>query len=180
MRFGAIAAVLALLVSASAMRAEDETDPTAEALITCAPKSYETALDCLDAHLTQEIKTGLNETDGVAIAHFGLGMWIRNNWGLWKDGPLAADMRRLGFTHPDDMSATILEGLVARMKGEPYDLAAEAQDYRAYWEGAEQDQKFLEQACQTGQKIPVGDGRVAVCEKMQDTNVMYFEEQESN
>ena len=40
--------------------------------------------------------------------HMGLGLGIRNNWGLWSGSPLAKHMEELGFTHPDDMSGVIL------------------------------------------------------------------------
>jgi len=40
--------------------------------------------------------------------HLGLGMWLRNNWGLWKGSRLAYYFKQKGFKHPDDMSHTIL------------------------------------------------------------------------
>jgi len=40
--------------------------------------------------------------------HLSLGMWLRNNWGLWKGSRLADYFEQKGFKHPDDMSHTIL------------------------------------------------------------------------
>lgn len=110
-------------------------DPIAEALIKCAPASYEAAVACLNSHLPAETKATLKKMGAVG-AHFGLGMWIRNNWGLWKGGKLGRAMNELGFRHPDDMSASILDGLVAKLRGEPFDLSARAAEYDAYWKRA--------------------------------------------
>lgn len=41
--------------------------------------------------------------------HFGLGLWMRNNWGLWGGSRLNTYMKQRGVYHPDDMSGTILE-----------------------------------------------------------------------
>ncbi len=40
--------------------------------------------------------------------HFGIGMWMRNSWGLWQGSDLAKDLERRGITHPDDMSGYII------------------------------------------------------------------------
>ena len=40
--------------------------------------------------------------------HFGFGMWIRNNWGLWRNSKLKHYFLERGITHPDDMSSIIL------------------------------------------------------------------------
>jgi hypothetical protein len=37
-----------------------------------------------------------------------LGLWIRNNWGLWSGSRLQAYFRNLGINHPDSMSGVIL------------------------------------------------------------------------
>ena len=41
--------------------------------------------------------------------HHSLGMWLRNNWGLWGGSRLQKYMLERKITQPDDMSATILE-----------------------------------------------------------------------
>lgn len=41
--------------------------------------------------------------------HFGLGMYIRNNWGLWSGGELRTEIETtFGASHADDMSSIIL------------------------------------------------------------------------
>lgn len=41
-------------------------------------------------------------------AHHSMGMWIRNNWGLWSGSRLQTYLLRKGFKEPDDMSHHIL------------------------------------------------------------------------
>lgn len=43
-----------------------------------------------------------------AIAHQTIGMWIRNNWGLWGGSRLQAYLRKNGYSDPDEMSDYIL------------------------------------------------------------------------
>ena len=135
-RFRPAVAALALVLvvpfggawSAAPHRSEDET---ARALELCAPQTYEAALDCLDRFLPADVQARLAAPDGPLEAHFGLGMWIRNNWGLWGEGPLYRSMREFGIENPDDMSGAILDGFAARERGEPFDVAANAAAARA-------------------------------------------------
>ncbi|MDE6801971.1 MAG: hypothetical protein K2J06_04305, partial [Muribaculaceae bacterium] len=41
-------------------------------------------------------------------AHHTLGMWIRNNWGLWGGSRLQAYLRDKGYSDPDEMSDYLL------------------------------------------------------------------------
>lgn len=53
----------------------------------------------------------------LAEAHFGLGMWIRNNLGLWAGGPLAKDLEENHMCFmADDMSHVILKALWERLQ----------------------------------------------------------------
>ncbi len=65
--------------------------------------------------------------------HFGLGMGIRNSWGLWGDSLLMKHMQKLGFTHPDDMSAVILETFWCKRHGKDYRIKERADKYAMYW-----------------------------------------------
>ena len=86
----------------------------------CAPPTYEAAIECLDRILPAEHQAALAGPHGALEAHFGLGMFLRNNWGLWRQGPLYSSMQAMGFTHPDDMSGAILDGFAAQERGESY------------------------------------------------------------
>ncbi len=55
-----------------------------------------------------KIRSLPNRDDTVAY-HMGLGMWMRNNWGLWAGSRLQKYMMDHGVGHPDDMSGVILD-----------------------------------------------------------------------
>jgi len=63
-----------------------------------------------------KIKKG--KVDAVDM-HFGLGMGIRNTWGLWGDSRLAKYFKKHGIKHPDNMSGIILDSYVDHLKGKP-------------------------------------------------------------
>lgn len=48
------------------------------------------------------------ERIAVSRLHNGLGTWIRNEWGLWRNSKLKNYFVNLGALHPDDMSVVIL------------------------------------------------------------------------
>lgn len=51
--------------------------------------------------------------------HFGLGMGVRNRFGLWQDNALTRFFRDNGIDHPDSMSGPFIDGYVLYLKGEP-------------------------------------------------------------
>ena len=64
--------------------------------------------------------------DGMIEYHFGLGLTIRNGWGLWAGSPLAKHMRELGFVLPDDMSGVILGTFWCKRHGQDFRLEERA------------------------------------------------------
>jgi len=52
--------------------------------------------------------TQMSEGDLIDL-HFGLGQWIRNNFGLWKENQDL--MQATGASDPDDASAVIVKAL---------------------------------------------------------------------
>ena len=50
--------------------------------------------------------------------HMSLGMWIRNNWGLWGGSRLLKYFTDRGVTHPDSMSSVILWYYYDWLKGD--------------------------------------------------------------
>ena len=74
----------------------------------------------------------------LAGYHFGLGMWMRNNWNLWHGGPLADWFRARGIVLADDMSGIILTSFCRHVRSEPIRLEEQIEKYRTYW----RDQKI--------------------------------------
>lgn len=75
----------------------------------------------------------MSEDEFVARSHFGLGMWMRNNWGLWKGKELANYFNSIGIFHADDMSGIILTSFYRELNGEEWRVAEEVQGYQKYW-----------------------------------------------
>lgn len=71
--------------------------------------------------------------DEIGMTHHGLGQWIRNNWDLWAGGPLLEHMKSLGFTHPDDMSSSIIREFWNRMNGLPSKIQEDIKHYAEFW-----------------------------------------------
>lgn len=82
-----------------------------------------------------DIKTmrGGTEKD-MAKYHFGLGMWMRNNWGFWRGSRLAKWFNGLGIKHPDDMSGIILDSFWRHLNGNDIKLEDQIKYYQEYWE----------------------------------------------
>lgn len=84
------------------------------------PKTLDEALLQLDKWFSDSTKQNIKsmaENDFIARSHFGLGMGIRNDWGLWKGHELAKYFNGIGITHPDDMSGIILRSYHRKLNG---------------------------------------------------------------
>ena len=65
-----------------------------------------------DSHLV--LDTMLNDSTKMYIkiggeSHFGLGMYLRNNWGLWSGSRLKSYFEYQGIGYPDHMTGMIIE-----------------------------------------------------------------------
>ncbi len=94
--------------------------------------------DCfaqLDSTLTPAVLDTLkNWTEqDMSKAHFTLGLWIRNNWGLWRGSRLSKWFNARGIWHPDDMSSIILKSYWRHLHNTPLDLAAQISFHVDYW-----------------------------------------------
>lgn len=72
---------------------------------------------------------------GLAALHHNFGRELRENWHLWEPtSPLARHyQQKYGLGHADDMSSLIIEDLVARFRGEKFDLPARVKRLRNFW-----------------------------------------------
>ena len=56
----------------------------------------------------------------TALAHMGIGTWMRNNWGLWHGSELQSFLRKeYLLLHADDMSGLILDTLWSDLNFKP-------------------------------------------------------------
>jgi hypothetical protein len=113
-------------------KADAEAEKKAESYI---PKDLDDCFAQLQKLLKpEEIEKmrGGTEDDMVAY-HLGLGMWMRNTWGLWAGSRLAAWFQAQGITHPDDMSGIILTSLWRHINRKPIRLDEQVKYYVDYW-----------------------------------------------
>jgi hypothetical protein len=85
----------------------------------------------LPPDLIAEMKT--ETEDNMVKYHRGLGMWMRNNWGLWSGSRLAKYFNALGIRHPDDMSGIILDSFWRHLNNKPIQLKEQIRYYQNYW-----------------------------------------------
>ena len=84
------------------------------------PETLQEAVEYVVTKLPEkdrELIAATEKDEFLVSAHFGLGMWMRNNLGLWAGGPLAKDLEE---NHDcfmaDDMSDVILGALWERLQ----------------------------------------------------------------
>lgn len=72
---------------------------------------------------------------GLVGLHHNFGEHLRNTWHLWEPtSPLARHYQKVhGIGHADDMSSLIILDLLARMRGEPFNLRYHVDRYRKFW-----------------------------------------------
>jgi hypothetical protein len=74
----------------------------------------------------------LPEDVATSRLHFGLGMWIRNNWGLWKGSKLKQYFLDKGIRNPDNMSGIILTSYHRYLNNKPIDLEGQIKNYQGW------------------------------------------------
>ena len=86
----------------------------------------------LNDSIKSEIKNQ-TEDEFTTNSHFGLGMWMRNNWQLWGGSRLSKYFNQLGISHPDDMSGIILSSYYRNHTGMDINLDEQIEYYITYW-----------------------------------------------
>ena len=74
------------------------------------PSDLQDCFKQLDKLLSSAEKKSFSSAreNSLSSYHMGLGLWMRNNWGLWKGSRLSNYFNKLGVLHPDDMSGIII------------------------------------------------------------------------
>ena len=108
------------------------------------PKNLEDCFKQIDCFWADSIKLKakeMAEKEFTIQAHFGFGMWMRNNWQLWSGSRLSKYFNEIGISHPDDMSGIILDSYHRYLRKELINLDEQVQYYKNFWEEttAEQD-----------------------------------------
>ena len=92
--------------------------------------------DIEDGFLTDSTKMEIKqwkEEEFCSNAHFGLGMWMRNNWGLWGGSRLSKYFNEMKIFHPDDMSSIILTSYHCYLTGNEIKLEEQIKYCKKSW-----------------------------------------------
>lgn len=101
------------------------------------PKNLKQCYKFLDDLNADDVKRWLSreENEALAIAHMGIGMWMRNEWGLWSGkNELCEYFNKLGIEHADDMSGIILTSYHRLKNDKPIELESQIKKYKQHWE----------------------------------------------
>jgi len=83
----------------------------------------------------EKMKNG-TEKD-MSLYHHDLGMWLRNNWKIWKGGRLSKYFNNMGVHHPDDISGIILDTFWCKLNNKSFRLQERIRFYQEYWKAAQ-------------------------------------------
>ncbi len=78
------------------------------------PRTMDEAVDLLLSVLPEDTKEKIKNSPKGNLGHFGLGMYIRNEFGLWKDNKELLDV--CGTQHVDDASDVIIQALWEKLR----------------------------------------------------------------
>jgi hypothetical protein len=100
------------------------------------PKDLEDCFKQIDSFWSDSTKLKVKnrtEDEFTGKAHFGFGMWMRNNWRLWGGSRLSKYFNELGIDHPDDMSGIILNSYHRYLNSKEINLNEQILKYKEYW-----------------------------------------------
>ena len=119
-------------------RIEDENRTTIDTLRgVYIPKDLEDCFTQINSFWSDSTKTKVKnwtEEEFLKNAHFGFGMWMRNNWQLWGGSRLSKYFNALEIYHPDDMSSIILQSYYRYLNNKEIKLEEQVKYYQEYWE----------------------------------------------
>lgn len=107
------------------------------------PTNLEDAFGELNKMLHPDLVKEMKEAPEREMSgyHMGLGLWMRNNWGLWGGSRLAKYFNGIGIFHPDDMSGIILHSFWRHLNAQPIKLDEQVAYYQKYWKVNKEPQK---------------------------------------
>lgn len=122
--------IFVVVLSSLGMRAMAQSDST------YIPKNLKDCIRVLDSILPDSTKAqyvAIDESAFIGASHFGLGLTIRNTWGLWRGSRLSEYFVKKGVMHPDDMSGIILRCYHRHLTGKPMRVHQQLHHARRAW-----------------------------------------------
>jgi len=127
-------------IGVTATKGDPGPTPSAPPITTYIPTNLDDAHQELEKMLSarelERIMAMTNE-DMMIEYHMGLGMGLRNQWGLWRGSRLARYFNELDIHNADDMSGIILETFWCKLHDQPFRLDERVRFYQAYWRSME-------------------------------------------
>jgi len=108
------------------------------------PTTLQEAITALKEEIGADGQTKLlnSSKEELVSYHHGLGALIRNSFGLWSvDSELMKHMTSLGFSHPDDVSASIIKECWLQLRGLPSEIQQDVIEYKKFWDATKKDSK---------------------------------------
>lgn len=93
---------------------------------------------------TKNVILSWTEKEFTSKSHFGIGLWIRNNWSLWGGSRLGDYFIKKKIYHPDDMSGIIITSYHRYLRNEPIKLNKQIKFHHEYWEANQKDSPEFE------------------------------------
>jgi hypothetical protein len=100
------------------------------------PQDFQGCLKQLDSLTSDKMKDWIKclpDRELSGYVHHNFGMYLRNNWGLWRNTKLARNLYEMGILHPDDMTSIILNSYQRNLKGDDIKLQEQIKYYQDYW-----------------------------------------------
>jgi hypothetical protein len=111
------------------------------------PKNLMESIKEIDGFYNDSIKNEIikmEENEFIGKYHMETGLWIRNNWNLWKGSRLSRFFKRHGIKHPDYMSGIILTSYYRQLKGQEIDFKGQIKAYKADMKESRAFEKLVE------------------------------------
>lgn len=113
------------------------------------PKDLNDCFNQIDGFWHDSVKVKVanwTEDEFSSKAHFGFGLWMRNNWQLWGGSRLSKYFNNLGVFHPDGMSGIILDSYHRYLTKKPIKFEEQLEEVKAYQQKTQIDRLERERA----------------------------------
>ena len=90
------------------------------------PKDLTDALNQLDILLDEDTKKLIRDKENV---HMSVGMWLRNNWGMWGGSRLGCYFGERELYHPDYISSLIIDAYHLKLNDSKFQMDSLIQSY---------------------------------------------------
>ena len=110
------------------------------------PKDLDDCFTQLEKILSKEtvVKMKNGPEKDMIHYHHGLGMWLRNKWGLWKGSRLSKWFNDKGIFQPDNMSGIILDSFWRHLNGKPLNPDEQIKHYQDFWKNVREERAARE------------------------------------